>query len=218
MSQQPHPDEPLLGEVRFKVPLPILIPVVALAVIGGIAIGFARIFLSLPKEAAVIIAVVAAANILGAGAYIALRARVTGQTLFELLAIVAYPILIGVVIAAVGIGGEAGHGGEGEHGPAPAPDADATIVAANIAFDTNQLQLPAGGAATLALVNEDAAEHNVSIYETQEEGLALEGAIFEGEIIQGGASIVYEIPAPEPGDYYFQCDVHPNMNGTATFQ
>jgi plastocyanin len=35
-----------------------------------------------------------------------------------------------------------------------------------------------------------------------------------GEIITGPATINYTFTAPsEPGTYYFQCDVHPSMNG-----
>ncbi len=35
-----------------------------------------------------------------------------------------------------------------------------------------------------------------------------------GEIITGPAETTYTFTAPsEPGTYYFQCDVHPSMNG-----
>jgi plastocyanin len=38
--------------------------------------------------------------------------------------------------------------------------------------------------------------------------------IFVGEIITGPATTNYTFTAPsEPGTYYFQCDVHPSMNG-----
>ena len=31
-------------------------------------------------------------------------------------------------------------------------------------------------------------------------------------------TVTYEVPALERGTYYFQCDVHPNMNGEAATQ
>jgi plastocyanin len=30
------------------------------------------------------------------------------------------------------------------------------------------------------------------------------------------AVTTYDVPELEAGTYYFQCDVHPNMNGTVT--
>ena len=87
------------------------------------------------------------------------------------------------------------------------------ITAANVQFDVDQLNIPAGGA-QLQFLNEDTAEHNVAIY--QDDSAAQE--IFKGEIIPGGQEITYDVPAHEPGEYYFQCDVHPGMNGTATFE
>jgi hypothetical protein len=41
--------DPLVGEVRFRVPLPILIPVAAVAVIAIVTIGLSRVLLAIPK-------------------------------------------------------------------------------------------------------------------------------------------------------------------------
>lgn len=35
-----------------------------------------------------------------------------------------------------------------------------------------------------------------------------------GEIFPGPATRDYDVPALEAGTYYFQCDIHPQMNGT----
>ena len=215
MSEQQTPQEPLVGEVRFRVPLPIVIPLVALAIIGVFVIGFAWVLLSIPAEAATVIAIAMAANVLGVCAFIALRPKVSSTTMFELAAILIYPLLIGVVIAQTGFGEEehaaAGHAAEGE---APAAGGGTTLVAENTAFDLTELEVKAAAENTITFDNKDSGvDHNMSIYTDQDAGLALEGAIFEGEIIAGPDTIDYTFEGPEKGEYYFQCDVHPNMNG-----
>ena len=35
-------------------------------------------------------------------------------------------------------------------------------------------------------------------------------------IVGPGSVIELEVPALQPGSYYFQCDIHPFMNGTLT--
>ncbi len=61
----------------------------------------------------------------------------------------------------------------------------------------------------MQLVNEDAAPHNVAIYTDSSAGESL----FVGELVSS-ATTVYEVPALEPGTYFFRCDLHPEMNGT----
>ncbi|MFP5351391.1 MAG: cupredoxin domain-containing protein [Actinomycetota bacterium] len=109
----------------------------------------------------------------------------------------------------------AGGGGGGDHVVEDGGGADSglSITAANVAFDTDHLTIPADGG-DLVFKNEDTAEHNVAIYEDD----SAETDIFVGDTIPGGQEITYPIPAHEPGDYYFQCDLHPTMNGTATFE
>jgi plastocyanin len=210
----------LVGEVRFRVPLPIVIPVVALAVIAVFVIGFAWVLLSIPAEAATVIAIAMAANVLGVCAYLALRPKVSSTTVFELIAILIYPLLIGVVIANTGFGEEE-HAAEGAGTATTEGGAAAgggtVVVAENTAFDVSELEIKAEADNTITLDNKDSGiDHNLSIYEDQEAGLALEGAIFEGEIITGPATTDYTFQGPAKGEYYFQCDVHPNMNGTVT--
>ena len=38
-------------------------------------------------------------------------------------------------------------------------------------------------------------------------------ALFSGELITGVGETVYELGRFEPGEYYFQDDVHPAANG-----
>jgi len=217
MSEQSSQQEPLVGEVRFRVPLPIVIPIVALVVIAVFVVGFSKVLLAIPSEAATVIAIAMAANVLGVCAYLALRPKVSTTTVFELIAILIYPLLIGIVIANIGFGEEEA---AAEGGGAPATEAAAgggtTVVAQDVAFDVSELEVKADAENTITFDNQDTVEHNLSIYPDAEAGLALEGAIFEGEHITGPATTEYKFQGPEKGEYYFQCDVHPNMNGTVT--
>ena len=43
-------------------------------------------------------------------------------------------------------------------------------------------------------------------------------SVFKGEIFNGVAKKVYEVPALPAGSYTYVCDVHPSMKGTATLQ
>lgn len=231
MSQQPggyppQQDEPLVGEVRVRLPLPFAVPGIALIVIAVLAIGLSRVLLSVPAEAATVIALAVAANILGACAFVALKPRVAGATYMELLAIILYPVLIGIVIANVNIGTDESHGATHAEEPAaaagtgdePEPGAGLTVNAENIAFDVEEIPLSANEPAAIEFINHDADRHNISIYPDQAAALAFEDAIFEGQIIGGDESVTYEFEAPEAGKYYFHCDVHPNMSGTVSVQ
>jgi plastocyanin len=90
-------------------------------------------------------------------------------------------------------------------------DATIGLVAKNIAFNTSTITVPAGARVTVSFDNQDkGVPHNFAVYETR----AAKKSIFQGKIITGLAKIAYTFTAPsKPGNYYFQCDVHPSMNG-----
>ena len=220
MSQSPG--TPLTEEVRFRVPLPIVIPLVALVIIGALTIGMSRILLSVPKEVATIIAIAVAVNVLIGAAVVAARPTSARSSWAELAIVFAYPIIVGVVLAQMDIGGdthavaeESGAHGEEATGSEGAESAAGieSIEAASFAFSTEELALPADEEVELEFVNEDAAPHNVAIYES-EGGKPL----FQGETISAGQQTTYAIPALEAGEYHFQCDVHPSMAGTVTVE
>lgn len=209
-----RPSDPFTGEVRFKVPLPILIPLGAIALIALVSIGFSRVLLSIPPEAATAVAVATAANVLIACAVVALRPRMSQTSLVEMGVVVLYPVVIGIVIAQLGLG-EA-EGTAEQQPPASAPAAGNSIAASNSEFNTDTLVLEGGGTTTIEFTNEDTFDHNVALYENEADGLAQENPVFQGDLISG-TSTTYEFDSPPPGDYYFQCDVHAqSMNGTAT--
>ena len=169
MSDQHSPGtDPMVGEVRFKVPLPILIPVAALAVIALVTIGMSKVLLAIPPEAATTVALASAANVLIAAAILAHRKRMGSTSLIEMGVIVVYPIVIGVVIALLGIGSGEGHAGADEPPPAQSGPVTAggTLSAETLLFTSDAIELVAGEESEITLDNADSAPHNVWIYET----------------------------------------------------
>jgi cytochrome c oxidase subunit 2 len=109
----------------------------------------------------------------------------------------------------------AGGGGSGSPSPAPSAGPDLTVVeltADQIAFDVQELSVPAGEPFIIRFTNAESVIHNVSIYDG-------ETRLFEGSTITGpDATVDYVVPALEPGEYTFICDIHPvaEMTGTLT--
>ena len=115
--------------------------------------------------------------------------------------------LLAVALAAVLAACGTASGGDGAD--APPADADYTVTALDMAFDPGTLTVAGGEAFTIALVNEDAMPHNIAIYTDDSKSEKL----FEGEVITDD-TIVYDIPALDAGEYFFDCSLHPNMTGT----
>jgi plastocyanin len=109
-------------------------------------------------------------------------------------------------------GAPAGSGGSGSP-PAGQPAADVTIVAQASAFTTADVNGPAGKPFTIALDNQDQGiPHNVAI--KKPDG----SEAFRGEIFNGVATKVYQLPELAAGQYPIACTVHPTMTGTLTLK
>jgi plastocyanin len=115
-------------------------------------------------------------------------------------------LLIGAALAAV-LAACSG-GGSAASASAP-PEADLTVVAQEMAFDATEINVPAGESFELYFRNLDGAPHNVAIYTDA----SASEPIYVGETITD-AAVLYEIPAIEAGEYFFRCDLHPDMTGT----
>ncbi|HZB78401.1 MAG TPA: cupredoxin domain-containing protein [Actinomycetota bacterium] len=95
---------------------------------------------------------------------------------------------------------------------APDQDVDVTVCA----FDDQRfvpasLTVSAGEPVLLAFENEDeGVPHNVAVYVDDSAAQSL----FVGDLVEGPTSVTYDLPALDPGEYYFRCDVHPQMDGT----
>lgn len=96
-------------------------------------------------------------------------------------------------------------------GGAKEPGGGLKVSAKGLAFDTKEIALSSGGPATIEFDNQEAQPHNIAVYEGTSAGGK---SVFKGEIFTGPAKRKYSFAAPPPGRYYFQCDVHPTMNGT----
>ena len=120
--------------------------------------------------------------------------------------------MVGSVQVSEGGGGQDGGGGGGQGGGGGTTTT--TVTAANIAFDTSTIDLPAGEASTIHFVNDDAGvQHNIAIYPSADD---LANPLFRGEVITGPDEIDYAIDPLEAGEYYFHCDIHPTMSGTVS--
>jgi plastocyanin len=231
---------------QSRVVLGVGIPVLALVFLGLLIFAFSRILLALPEAAAPWVALLFATNIL-VGCALAAMIPGTRGFAFLISVLIATIVIGGVAGFVVGPREIHSLVAEGEHTTAEAPEQNAPsasdepvpteeetpaqeeepageglgdsepgqgvpIAAQGLAFSTEELSLPAGAPSVIAFDNQDAAPHNVSIY-TESGGEPL----FQGEVITGPDQIDYEVPPQEPGEYFFQCDVHPTtMVGTVT--
>jgi plastocyanin len=124
----------------------------------------------------------------------------------RLRAIVRVAIAAAVAFLAASCGGGGGNqsGGCG--------DETVTLIALDLAFDKEEITLTAGAETTICLDNQDQTlPHNVAIYEDE----SAETLIFQGDIVEGATTTRYTFTAPDPGTYFFRCDLHPiQMTGT----
>lgn len=120
----------------------------------------------------------------------------------------ALPLALALVavLAACGSSGSSAVGG----GTIAVVDGVAELTADDLAFDANVIQAPAGEAFTVSFTNNEAVPHNFSVY-------VAEGGeeIVKGNVIDEGQTDEVDVPALEPGTYFFVCDVHAGeMKGT----
>ncbi|HVE90690.1 MAG TPA: cupredoxin domain-containing protein [Actinomycetota bacterium] len=192
---------------RERVLMPVAIILGAAVVTEIVVFAFSRVLLASSKNMAVIVATVVAVAILAVAAVIAARPRIRSSTLVGLL------VLSGLGVVGAGV---ATAGREREHHEEPAKEAVETvkIKAENVLFDKEDFDLRAGGRVAIELDNPDVVPHNLSIYADE----SAQEPVFKGEDVRDGGKVTYRFKAPDAGSYYFQCDIHPAMNGTVTVE
>ncbi|MDQ3987225.1 MAG: cupredoxin domain-containing protein, partial [Actinomycetota bacterium] len=109
-------------------------------------------------------------------------------------------------------GGETTQTDGGEGGGPSGTD----LVAEDIAWSTDTLELKAGETNELEIENADSTVHNLSIYSDEEAAVAKQDALFSGPDIGGGETATYEIEGLDKGTFTFICDYHTNMIGEVT--
>ena len=229
--------------VTSRLIMPIVLPLGVTALVILLAVSFSRILLAVDSNTAVLIALVGALVILGAGSWVALRGLGRSAVLGLLTAGALATAGLGVGGAVAGerefhhAGGEGEHAaeesgehaGEGEAGDGHAgqeaeeaegePEASASsrieLSADGLEFDKDALTLPAGQVTVIAFTNEESQPHNVAF---RNDGGSTIWRPEGGGIITGpGEEVEYEVPPMEPGEYTFFCEVHPAaMQGELT--
>jgi plastocyanin len=198
--------------------MPVLVPVAAF--VGGLAIIFllSRIYLELSNEAATGLSLAIALGILLTAALAASGERMPVLPVGGIVA-AAFALLIGFGAWAAISPDEVTHEAAAGGGPtptaaAPAAPGELVIVAKNVLFDKKELRVPAGEPFTVTMRNDDSGvPHNWALYTDQSASQAIAGAN-EG-ICTGPCEDKVEVPALDPGAYFFRCDVHPTqMTGT----
>jgi len=191
--------------------MPVGLPVLGLFCIAALMFFMSRILLAVPEMASTWIALSVAVAILGLATLLALRPTISSRTMVSVLAVSTVLMMAGgLVAAAAGERHIEHHGGGAEEGHAPGA---VEIEAKDILFDKTEIAFAANADAELVFKNDDKGiPHNVSIFAGAD---ATAAPILKGDIVAGPADITYNFKTPGPGDYFFQCDVHPNMNGKA---
>lgn len=90
------------------------------------------------------------------------------------------------------------------------PPGAVVLSADNLAFDTSEIDLSAGSAGTLVLVNKERQPHNVAIT-TERDG---KGELLFRHDLVSATTAVMQLPVIPAGTYFFRCEAHPTMSGT----
>ncbi len=143
---------------------------------------------------------------------------------WEGLRVMRWSAIVVSAVAVLAAGGACGGGDDGSGADGEATSADAatagptldaaagptlTIVADDLKFDTKELEAQAG-VVTVVLENEDDGQpHNISFHR----GNSRKGETVGETDIENGPAESRVTMQLDAGEYYYLCDVHPNMRG-----
>jgi len=107
----------------------------------------------------------------------------------------------------------------GSGSPSPSPQSTnpvtaVTLIGKNITWDLSALYFQANKKVTVTVDNQDQAPHNFAIFTDPNRQL---GQIFKPkQDAQPGQKVDYQVQPLKAGTYYFECEIHPSMNGKVT--
>jgi plastocyanin len=186
--------------------LPFGLPLVGFFVIGTLIFFMSRILLAVPSaSASTIIAIAVAVLVLAVGTFVASKPNLSANSIMVSAVIAGVLFLAGGLLAA-GFGER-----EPEHEAFAGP---VSIEAKDLQFNKDELDFRAESPAILRFKNADTDPHNVAIYQDD----SLQETIFSFDPIPGPISQDFQFTAPAAGDYYFRCDVHPEMEGAVVVE
>jgi plastocyanin len=119
-----------------------------------------------------------------------------------------------LLLVMAGCGGDDNGNGDANGSAQGGGEADSRveIAAQNNKFDESRLVVPANTEVTVVFENRDAGVlHSFAVYRTQQ----ATDVIHRGDLVTGTATREEIFRSPEPGSYFFRCDVHPDtMTGS----
>jgi plastocyanin len=122
--------------------------------------------------------------------------------------------LLAVVLAACSTAASVTPLPSGEGPPANCPRVEDGVIdfsAQDLQFSAPCMVAVAGEAFTIHFTNNDTQPHNVAVFADSSKA----NEIMRGDVITTqGESLDYEVEAQDEGQYYFDCSVHAEMNGT----
>jgi plastocyanin len=132
---------------------------------------------------------------------------------------IVHPTMVGKIMVGGATGGQTGGGQTGGGGAGGGVAGGLTVIASGLAFDTDTITLTAGQESTITFDNQDSGvQHNISIYTANPAEDPNAEVLFQGDLVTGPTTIDYVVPPLDPGEYYFFCIVHPDMNGAVVVE
>ena len=187
--------------------LPLGLPILGLATIASVMYFLSRILLAVSETASWVIALAVGVVLLGAASLAAVRPNISGRALASVLAIGSV-LMVGGGAYAAAVGERHIEVHAEEHGGEAAL---VQVKAEGIAFKSDTITMKANEDVEIRFDNNDRdVQHNITSI-----GQDPTKPIFRGQLVSGVATATYKFHSPPPGEYKFQCDVHPTqMKGT----
>jgi plastocyanin len=117
-----------------------------------------------------------------------------------------------IAVATIASLATCGGGGSRPSGACARADASNTVRlhANNLQFSAPCVEAAAGKPIVIVFSNDEGQPHDVLVYKDSSKAQEL----IRGDIITGpGKQTTVTVPPQQPGELYFECSVHPQMNG-----